>query len=225
MSQLAKKATDNGDAVSYTYGAIPNDPATWDHDKVQGCYCSEGFEGYDCSLLSCPYGDDPITKLGQFNEVQQIFCQETTTDGSFTLSFRQQKTTSLSYNSKVADVKAALESLSTLYAVSVYLDDENADATTTPVCSVSGTTWHIEFLSPTGDVPNVKATTDAIEAFTITERTKGNKEWIECSGRGLCDHETGLCECAAGFASSNGRGEPGLRNDCGYKTPITVVQQ
>jgi len=32
-----------------------------------------------------------------------------------------------------------------------------------------------------------------------TEITRGTKEATECSGRGNCDYETGLCECTEGY--------------------------
>ena len=71
MSALAEAATSNGDALDLTYGATPNDPDTWDFEMIQGCDCDDGYFGYDCSLMSCPYGDDPMTKY-QFNEVHEI---------------------------------------------------------------------------------------------------------------------------------------------------------
>lgn len=43
------------------YGTDPNNAATWDADRVFGCYCDEGWEGYDCSLRTCPTGEDPLT--------------------------------------------------------------------------------------------------------------------------------------------------------------------
>jgi hypothetical protein len=50
MAELAVRATDNGDAVNYTYGLDPNNPYTWDAHKIFGCLCDNGYEGYDCSL-------------------------------------------------------------------------------------------------------------------------------------------------------------------------------
>lgn len=50
MSRLALEATSNGVPQSYTYGATPNLPATWDHDQVQGCRCDSGYTGHACSL-------------------------------------------------------------------------------------------------------------------------------------------------------------------------------
>jgi len=226
MTQLATKYEDNGDATSVTYGATPNNPLTWDADKLQGCYCDAGYEGFDCSLLSCPFGDDPENSSSQYNEIQTIMCDEATgTDGTFSLTFRQQSTTQLSYDSKVADVEAALEALSSITDVSVTLDDQTADSSTTIVCGAGGTTWHVEFYSPTSDVPLLTSTTENLDDFTITETVKGDKEWEECSGRGKCDHETGICTCSTGFTASNGQGASGQLNDCGYKTPIVATEE
>ena len=33
----------------------------WDGNKIQACVCDGGFTGPDCSLRTCPRGDDPIT--------------------------------------------------------------------------------------------------------------------------------------------------------------------
>jgi len=41
--------------VQYTYNYV------WDANKVKGCVCDIRFEGYDCSLRTCPTGDDPLT--------------------------------------------------------------------------------------------------------------------------------------------------------------------
>lgn len=72
MNALAAVATINGDLGGpsrISYGDSPNDPNTWDAFKMYGCYCDPGFEGYDCSRLSCPYGDDPNT-VAQHDEQQ-----------------------------------------------------------------------------------------------------------------------------------------------------------
>eukprot|EP01039_Chlorochromonas_danica_P002765 gene2765-3018_t len=37
----------------------PLEYGNWEADRVQGCYCDYGYEGYDCSRLSCPKGRDP----------------------------------------------------------------------------------------------------------------------------------------------------------------------
>jgi hypothetical protein len=33
----------------------------WDSQKIQGCQCDANWEGPDCSLKTCPRGNDPLT--------------------------------------------------------------------------------------------------------------------------------------------------------------------
>jgi hypothetical protein len=56
MATLAENNHVNGVLTPFTYGSDPNDSLTWDSQQVHGCLCSEGWEGYDCSLKSCPKG-------------------------------------------------------------------------------------------------------------------------------------------------------------------------
>ena len=44
-----------------------------------------------------------------------------------------------------------------------------------------------------------------------------------CSGRGLCDHETGSCACFTGFGSSDNQGQSGVLANCGYHEPIVIA--
>ena len=57
--------TKNALSVSYEYTSV------WDADKVKGCVCDFGKFGYDCSLVTCPNGDDPLT-LGQVSLTASI---------------------------------------------------------------------------------------------------------------------------------------------------------
>jgi hypothetical protein len=42
------------------YGSDPNSAITWDADRILGCHCNEGNEGFTCNLRSCPTGTDPL---------------------------------------------------------------------------------------------------------------------------------------------------------------------
>lgn len=102
--------------------------------------CDTGYEGYDCSLKSCPLGDDPTTKtipvraswavvdvrvtfaqpacvVDQQSEVQTFSCKETTPNQvakTFKLKFRQMTTAPISKAATPTTLKAALEALATV---------------------------------------------------------------------------------------------------------------
>ena len=54
MRSLAYLYNNEGVLSSQHYGTDPNNALTWDADRIFGCYCDEGYEGYDCSLKKCP---------------------------------------------------------------------------------------------------------------------------------------------------------------------------
>lgn len=199
----------------YTYGSDPNNALTWDSDQVFGCFCSENFEGHNCNLKSCPKGDDVMTQH-QKNEVQQLSCTTSDNTGSFQLIFRGQAV-SVDADYTAAELETALNSLSTIEQVSV----SYSDLSMLQVCQASGAIVNIEFIMPTGDVPemSISNSVNIDGALAVTTTHDGTKEYTHCSGRGICDHTSGLCDCFPGFVSSDGQGNIGLRGDCGAKNP------
>ena len=94
----------------------------------------------------------------------------------------------------------------------------------------------ITFILPQGPQPRLSiirggGLESIIKAHDISVRAKGEysliththfsfiggRQQVECSNRGYCDYETGLCECFEGFRSSNGLGGNGSIPDCGYR--------
>lgn len=229
MRALAQNNLVNGVLTPFTYGTDPNYSFTWDSDQIFGCLCAEGYEGHDCGLRICPHGDDPHTQH-QKNEVQQLSCSDSNDSGTFELTFRDQTATVQVTNTAV-DLESILNDLSTIESVSVSYTDPNIYvgapgllADSLQVCRDVGQQIEIEFLSPTGDVPEVIVTnthSDIDGILSMSTLISGTKEYIECSGRGGCNKDTGLCQCFHGYGSSDGQGNVGTRDDCGYKVPYS----
>jgi len=134
MQDLAHYAFVNGVPTDYTYGATPNDPKTWDYDVVHGCLCDKGWEGSDCSMRSCPTGDNPdspgLREIHRFscNRIKdkeaQFYNVDTATydyddEAGFTLGFRECTTKKISFDATMSDIEDALEATSCIRDVKV----------------------------------------------------------------------------------------------------------
>nr|AIG55691.1 secreted protein [Thraustotheca clavata] len=237
MQNLAPLSTINGAPQAFTYGATPNNYATWDFNQVQGCSCNPGWEGADCSksclliLKSCPTGDDPMTYwdligLPQVNAVQTLICTATVRPflmnhtGTFTLSFRGAQTTALPYTISSSTLTAILSSIQAFGQVTVTYSNGQV------ACTANGAnTIAITFLTVFGALPSIQYTLNGVTSIVIfNDGTSGSvigtKENALCSNRGHCDYTNGLCVCHTGFTSSDGYGRPGSRGDCGFMEPI-----
>ncbi len=217
MATLASLATVNGDLGGFTYGSTPNNPHTWDGSRIFGCLCDAEYMGYDCSLYVCPSGDDPLTS-GQRDEVQHLSCVDSDLEGSIVLTFRQKTSVPLSPTATIAEVQNALEGLDSVGEVRVEILNATGNNS---LCTPWGNTFVVTFLTEHGDLPDIQGEQTNIDTFQISEYAPGTKETLVCAGRGLCNHDTGMCECFDGFGSSDGKGNAGTKRDCGYQEPIT----
>lgn len=229
LRQLATETKVNGVVAGYTYGTDPNNAQTWDAIKIKSCVCDNGYTGYDCSLRECPRGDDPST-FNSVAEMQVLKC--TATGGTFTLTFREETSVDIPYNSDQTSLQSALEALDEIGTVSIIYD------TGAVACSATGVTISITFETELGELPALTLNTDKLqdnvggsgadgtgsieiaihgEVLGAVTSVTGTRENAECSNHGLCDYTIGVCKCDSQYTSSNGFGALGQRRDCGVQ--------
>eukprot|EP00940_MAST-03C_sp_MAST-3C-sp2_P001904 g1904.t1 len=218
----------HGRCVSLAQAAETEDLtySLWDADRIMGCICNDHWTGYDCSLRTCPRGDDPLT-TGQVDEVQDVTCDGAS--GSFALKFRSHYTGSINAATAIpSDVQAALEAIPSLHRVSVAHPTASGRGASDLVCAGGGRTFEVTFLTEHGDVPLIRGTSVDGVSISSTEQTMGTKEDALCNNRGFCiqdpsSHWSGQCRCLdyriIKFESSDGTGEvSGDMGDCGKRT-------
>lgn len=220
-------------SIKYTYNYV------WDANKIMGCMCDRHFHGYDCSLRTCPDGDDPLT-TSQVNEIQLIQC--IAISGSFVLYYKGYPSATIPYNANAATLKAALLKIPLLTGITVTFSISSGK-----VCQTSINAIKIEFTTQFGSRPPLVAVANTVMSTaggavtvvadgvsSITDSLgvtyfakKGTKEAEDCANRGLCTTSDGTCSCYTSngdvYSSSDGYGGPGTRGDCGYIYSGTTV--
>lgn len=179
-----KNAYLENDPVSYGY--YSSSPYTWDADMVYACYGDEyGYVddeyghhnitqrvGYNLTESQCPYGKaDRYTDVVygiQANytnspEIQLLKCEASS--GYFQVSFRDEASDYIEYNSTIYEFTKKLHSIRTLGQVKVqwYLSDTIGDVNTEGICStIYDRTVGISLLSEIGNVPMLEIIKDKL---------------------------------------------------------------
>lgn len=194
--------------------------AAWDAGKIMVCKCDAGFSGPDCSGRMCPTGDDPLT-TGQVAEVHRVQFVDASTaiaSGQFSLTYtdsNQREFTTWAIDIATATrytVTEALQALPNSVIPSVTVTEGGA------LTDAGGIYWDVTFSDPVnsgtqnllvidseqcrdGCQPVIETTVTGGGAITetVTRQTTGTSENAICGTRGVCNGETGSCECFAGY--------------------------
>ena len=220
--------------IEYIYGQVPNDPKTWDADRVHACVCDEFFEGHDCSQRSCPKGDDTSTEVcsnpstgAPLTEVQRVRCafqHGSSLSPPLHFEYKKRKSPQISATATAGEVQAAIEAIPGISNAHIRVVSVEFDRGAT-ICAPAGqkpvdtlitfdTTNDLEQLMVRGvDSSELLVSQQAEVVFN------GHVENAVCNNKGLCNAQEGVCECFSGWGSSDGSGQAGSLGDCGFRMP------
>jgi hypothetical protein len=174
--------------------------------------------GYNMRLVDKIYADHTVSNATTQVEVQQLTCSGTS--GYFTLEFRGVVSPPIFVNNTVASMRQALLGINSLGQVSVQADSTaDPDA---PICSSPTAVNHVNitFISELGLVPLIHVASSSITGGSASASVRrlqtGYGPLYECSGKGKCRRDAGVCACWDSWGSSDGFGDRGTRGDCGY---------
>jgi hypothetical protein len=218
----------NGHGMCIDDPSMPPQSILYDRWQKQKCDCDSGWTGNDCSLRACPKGDDPLTSNYFTHEVQTITIGDgdstTPITGAFTLAYTDvyggewvtrpikaldaQSTDAEVTNSAMilrrtlldipnniltgVSVSAVKSGHNVVYSITFNgLNAGNQDQLVCGYlgCALSG--CHPYYVGIGGG----SKPTCAVETVT-----HGNHDVFECSNRGTCNTNTGLCKCLTGFS-------------------------
>ena len=124
-------------------------------------------------------------------QVQTVTCETSDeSTASFTLTFRDETTDAIGGSADADTVKAALEDLATIGTVSVSMFDAGQNA-----CGAAQN-FSVTFLTELGELPElVGAAVSNVDDISVAVTTATTTTNYECALKGLCNRDTGLCEC------------------------------
>ncbi|GMF18564.1 unnamed protein product [Phytophthora fragariaefolia] len=221
IRRLSLEANVDSPSLRFDYGADPNNAQTFDRDNILGCKCDPGYEGYDCSKRE--------EHVCIFDEIQVLKC--TATGGVFRLQYRTSTSTDIPFNAGASTLRYILKT-SFGFENPVVGYSSGTQACSTPASP--GNIITVSFPVDHGDISPLRAVTTGLTltggvvSFITADNgvviggvvsQQGTKENAVCSNRGYCNYQQGTCTCSFGYGSSDGLGNHGNRDDCGYILP------
>jgi len=216
----------NGHGTCDTLARANNGYSGWDAEKIQVCNCDPGYTGASCADRKCKLGDDPLTLQTistldyQVDEEQTITFSDsggtTAITGEFTITYQDWR--GESWTTRAIDIatatsttiKEALVALPNNAIPSVTVTSTGSAVSGTYVFTVTfdsdatpgnqpALTIDVTACTTAGCQPVLLGIPTADSTVAVAELVAGTEERAECSSRGLCNTETGTCECYAGY--------------------------
>jgi hypothetical protein len=203
----------------------------WDKKAARICTCDAGYQGADCAQRMCPRGDDPLHTNTTGSEVQGLYlaCHSNNAgalgvEGSFRLvytdAFGQAWTTTnitVPTGAHTTDTVHASTATAIQDALKAIPNDVLQSVVATAVSPAAKQfSFTFNFTGNPGDLHIMSSDTRGLLCNTIPFGYSSDADTVahykthsggytntECSNRGECDYESGLCGCFTGFTGDD----------------------
>jgi hypothetical protein len=240
-----REATNAAETVTYegvsgyNFGTNQVLYSLWDGDKQQACVCDAGYSGADCTLRTCPRGDDPLTSGVRYNngdttndvDVYTITFPAASVATKFEIEYTDaQGRKEFGYTEYINianggssdataatlknDFTLALRQIGSLQAATVTATPGATHSLAINFLNVGGTSKDRQLVVKYFPQDTGKAT-----AVASTSLTYANTEAVECSNRGLCDYTSGTCACFSGYSGVACEAQNALAGSSGGSSP------
>lgn len=186
--------------IEYDLDINSNPYTSWEVKKIYSCKCDNGYRGLDCSERTCQRGIDAVVsqppKMNIYYKSDVIGCGlfqfNYTYDGITYTSeeiyspnqneFLMDDSRRVSYNNRLNDVVQLIPPLSSCIATYSKVHEETV---------IQCYNLDIDLFLKS------KIEGRCIDTFAVVSETP---EQFECGNNGVCNRQTGLCECYKGFS-------------------------
>ena len=190
----------------------------WEADKLQACVCDMGYTGPSCNMKMCPKGDDPLTPFTDYYSIKLEIRADSGTLGGYVHFVFNGETLVFGAHADTFTLKACKTLFETLPNIGevrcTRTDDTDAQGGSATTIHFHGfPVYPHENSLYTNNGNNLLSkllcktdyiTGDGTQSCTVTETLPAiAPEYEYCSNRGLCDFDTGLCNCYANFTNVN----------------------
>lgn len=150
----------------------------WDADKMQGCLCDPGWDGYDCSFRACPKGRDPFDDNRAYDKDETFTIECQADEGYIALQVFGDTTIPIPFDAGPEYLRRVLKELPSVKGEVTVEMQENNDGLPTLCEAVVASRTTFSFANMPGALPPIRI----IRALGASRQLKNSNMPLKLAG-------------------------------------------